>query len=150
MEEDLPTGVAEDPKGGAEGFGGRMGAEAAVGDLGESGGERVKLKVVEADLGRVGGLGGEGGEDLGAGVDAAGGAELGEVLGEQELEGFGILTDGRGKELALEGFEVGGEGRIGRGGDGDSLLPGEKLWPPRRDLGTRTNGFRDHGGYPRG
>ena len=58
---------------------------------------------------RVGGRGrfsGEGFANLRAGVDAAGGAELGEVLGEEEVEDLGVLAGGGGEELALEGFEV--------------------------------------------
>ena len=82
------------------------------------------MEVGEGDVGRNGGFGGEGGEDLGTGVDAAGGAELGEVFGEEELEGFGVLADGGGEELALERFEVVGEGRVGSGGDGGSLSSG--------------------------
>ena len=124
MEEDLPAIVAEDPEGGAEGLDAGVGAEGAVGDEGEGGGERLELKVGEGDVGRVGGFSGEGGEDFGAGVDAAGGAELGEVFSEIVAEGFGILAEGWGEELALEGFEVGREGRVGSGGDGGSLSSG--------------------------
>ncbi len=124
MEEDLPAVVAEDPEGGAEGLDAGVGAEGAVGDEGEGGGERRELKVGEGDVGRVGGFSGEGGEDFGAGVDAAGGSELGEVFSEEVAEGFGVLAEGGGEELALERFEVGREGRVGSGGDGDSLSSG--------------------------
>ena len=82
----------------------------------------MELEVGEDDLGRGGDFRREGGEDFGTAVNAAGGAELGEVFGEQEVEGFGVLADGGGEELALEGFEVGGEQRVGGSGDEVILL----------------------------
>ncbi len=149
MEEDLPAIVAEDPEGGAEGLDAGVGAEGAVGDEGEGGGERLEVKVGEGDVGRVGGFSGEGGEDFGAGVDAAGGAELGEVFGEEELEGFGVLAEGGGEELALERFEVGGEGRVGEEDDRGSLSLRLKTRSQSETSGTRQS-FMGRGGCPRG
>ena len=129
MEEDLPAGVAEDPQGGAENFNAGTGAEGAVGEKDELRGELLESEVGEG-FGRVGGFGGESGEsgesgeDLGARVDAAGRAELSEVVGEKKFEGVGVLACNGGKELALERFEVSSEGRDGGGGDADSLSLG--------------------------
>ncbi len=135
VKEDLSAGVAEDPEGEAEGLGGRICAEAAVGDEGELGGERVGFEVGEGDLRRGGGFGGENGEDFRAGVDAAGGAEFSEVFGEEEVESFGVLAGRWGEQLALEGFEVVGEERNGGGGDEDSLSLRREPRSQRRDLG---------------
>ena len=104
-------------------------------------------EVGKGDVWRVGGFDGESGEDLRAGVDAAGGAELGEVFGEERLEDVGILAGSGGEELALKGSEVVGEGRVGGGGDGDSLSLGRKPRSQKRDLGTRVTGRE---GCPRG
>ncbi len=119
MEEDLPAGVAEDPERGAKGFDRWMGAEGAISDEGEGGGELLKLEVGEGGSGTIQGFSGESGEDFRTRVDAAGRTELSEVVGEEGLESFGVLACGGGEELLLEGFEGGGEERDG--GDGDAI-----------------------------
>ena len=76
-----------------------------IGDEGERGGELASFEVEDFGWGEVS-FGLEKREDRFTGEDAAGGAELAEIRGEEGVEGGRVGAGLWGKELLFEGEEV--------------------------------------------